>query len=126
MQAIINNNFFTHQSIDLIAIFKDFLISVIDNYKTKHKTYELEKRVKAIRNNIKILNDNLEELIKYDDFEKIEDEVIDLKFYLEKLLNTSLPVNLKNELNLLYEDLVTFIFNTSMYEMREKIENIRN
>ena len=126
MQAVINNNFFTHQSIDLIAIFKDFLISVIDNYKTKHKTYELEKRVKAIRNNIKILNDNLEELIKYDDFEKIEDEVIDLKFYLEKLLNTPLPANLKNELNLLYEDLVTFIFNTSMYEMREEIENIRN
>ena len=119
MQAVINNNFFTHQSIDLIAIFKDFLTSVIDNYKTKHKTYELEKRVKAIRNNIKILNDNLEELIKNKDFEKIEDEVIDLKFYLEKLLDTSLPAHLKSELNLLYEDLVTFIFNISMYEMRE-------
>ena len=126
MQAVINNNFFTHQSIDLIAIFKDFLTSVIDNYKTKHKTYELEKRVKAIRNNIKILNDNLEELIKNKDFEKIEDEVIDLKFYLEKLLDTPLPANLKSELNLLYEDLVTFIFNISMYEMREEVENIRD
>lgn len=126
MQAVINNNLFTHQSLDLLAIFKDFLTSVIDNYKIKHKTYELEKRVTSIRHNIKFLNDNLEELIKSDDFEKIEDEAIDLKFYLENLLDTPLPANLKDELNLLCEDLVTFIFNISMYDMEKEVENIRD
>lgn len=126
MQAVINNNLFTHQSIDLLAIFKDFLTSVIDNYKIKHKTYELEKRVTAIRHNIKFLNDNLAELIKNDDFEKIEDEAMDLKFYLENMLDTPLPANLKDELNLLYEDLVTFIFNISMYDMEKEVENIRD
>ena len=60
MQIALNNNLFTHQSIDLISIFKGFLASVLDNYKTKHQTYDLEKRVKAIRNNVRILNDNLE------------------------------------------------------------------
>ncbi len=125
MQAVLNNSFFTYQSINLIDLFKDFLKSVIDNYQ-KANNYNLEKRIKAIRKNIKILNDNLEELIKKKNFEKLEDEIIELKFYIEKLLNTSLPANIKKELNLLYEDLVTFDFNTSMLEMRKEVEDIRN
>ena len=127
MQIALNNNLFTHQSIDLISIFKGFLASVLDNYKTKHQTYDLEKRVKTIRNNVRILNDNLEELVKYKEFEKLEDELLDLKFFIETLLNTNLPANLKNELNLLYEDLVTFNFNSSMLEMGQEVEkNCKN
>jgi len=125
MQAVLNNSFFTYQSINLIDLFKDFLKSVIDNYQ-KVNNYHLEKRIKTIRENIKMLNDNLEELAKSKNFEKLEDEIIELKFFIESLLKTSLPANLKKELNLLYEDLVMFDFNTSMLEMKEEVENIRD
>jgi len=125
MQAVLNNSFFTYQSINLIDLFKDFLKSVIDNYQ-KANNYHLEKRIKTIRENIKMLNDNLEELAKSKNFEKLEDEIIELKFFIESLLKTSLPANLKKELNLLYEDLVMFDFNTSMLEMKEEVENIRD
>jgi len=125
MQIALNSNFLTNQSINLIDLFKGFLESVINNYKSKNTTYDLENKIKAIRANIQLLNENLEELINSKEFDKLEDEILDLKFYIEKLLDTPLPANLKKELNLLYEDLVMFDFNTAMLGMEEEIENIR-
>ena len=125
MQIALNSNFLTNQSINLIDLFKGFLENVINNYKSKNTTYDLENKIKAIRANIQFLNENLEELINNKEFDKLEDEILDLKFYIEKLLDTPLPANLKKELNLLYEDLVMFDFNTAMLGMEEEIENIR-
>jgi len=125
MQIALNSNFLTNQSINLIDLFKGFLENVINNYKSKNTTYDLENKIKAIRANIQFLNENLEELINSKEFDKLEDEILDLKFYVEKLLDTPLPANLKKELNLLYEDLVMFDFNTAMLGMEEEIENIR-
>ena len=125
MQIALNSNFLTNQSINLIDLFKGFLESVINNYKSKNTTYDLKNKIKAIRKNIQFLNENLEELINSKEFDKLEDEILDLKFYIEKLLDTPLPANLKKELNLLYEDLVMFDFNTAMLGMEEEIENIR-
>ena len=125
MQIALNSNFLTNQSINLIDLFKGFLENVINNYKSKNTTYDLENKIKAIRANIQLLNENLEELINSKEFDKLEDEILDLKFYIEKLLDTSLPANLKKELNLLYEDLVMFDFNIAMLGMEEEIENIR-
>ena len=117
------NNILTNQSIEL---FKSFLVNIIDNYESKKTIYNHKNEIKAIRENIQFLNENLEELINNKEFDKLEDEILNLKFYIEKLLDTHLPINLKKDLNLLYEDLVMFIFNISMYDMKNEVENIRN
>jgi len=65
-----------------------------------------------------ILNNNLEEL-KNKEFEVLKNKIIDLKSYIEKLINTPLPLNIKKELNLLYEDLVMFDFDNSISGIKE-------
>jgi len=124
MQVALNG--INNQSIDLISLFKDFLQSVVDNYKFKHKTYELEKRIKNISNNILFFNDNLEKLVTYKNYDSLENELIELQSLLENSLDENLPQNLKKELNNLYENIVMLNFNSSMLDMRKEIENIRN
>ena len=122
MQVAIN-----HQNInfDLFSMFSNFLKSVIENYRFKHKTYNLEKNINKMINSILFLNDNIELILNIPEFEELEDELIDIKFFLEKELD-NLPTELKNPLEKLYEALSLLLFNISMYDMKNEVKNIRN
>ena len=122
MQIAIN-----HQNIDfdLFSMFSNFLKSVIENYQFKHKTYNLEKNINKMIKSIEFLNNNIELIYNLPEFEELEDELIDTKFFLEKELD-NLPPKLKASLNKLYETLTVFLFNLAMYDMKNEVENIRN
>jgi len=122
MQIAINQ---TNINFDFLSMFSDFLKSVIENYKCRHETYNLEKRVNKIIDTLLFLNNNIKTITTIPEFDKLEDELIDMKFYLENKIDT-LPKHLQTPFKKLYETLSLLIFNLSMYEMNNEIENYRN
>jgi len=122
MQIAIQQN---NISFDFLSMFNDFLKSVIDNYKYKHETYNVEKRINKIIEALTLFNKNLELIANTPEFENLEDELFDLKFYLENNIDT-LPKHLQPPFKKLYETLSVLIFNLSMYEMKNEIANHRN
>ena len=122
MQIAINQ---TNINFDFLSMFSDFLKSVIENYRYRHGTYNLEKRVNKIIDTLLFLNNNIKIITTIPEFDKLEDELIDMKFYLENKIDT-LPQHLQMSFKKLYETLSLLIFNLSMYEMNNEIENNRN
>ncbi|MEO1928580.1 MAG: hypothetical protein ABGX26_07840 [Nautiliaceae bacterium] len=101
-----------------ISLFNDFLREALNNFKNKRELIRILKRADRLVNLIYTLNEKLEQYIKDDEFEKIEDKLIDMKFLLENQMD-SLPKELKPSLEKLYELLVMIIFNLSMYQARD-------
>jgi hypothetical protein len=126
MQIAINHQFIND---DIFSTFVNFLKGIINNYKYKNQSNyidrELEKRINRIMNNIELLNSNIELLNSIPNFDELEDELINMKFFLENKLN-EFPKEFQEPLNKLYEALSLFIFNLSMYEMNNELKNYRN
>jgi len=122
-KKIFSNNI----SFNLISLFNDLLKNIIESYnnKNKQKSVNLEKRIDRIVEDLLFLNQNISEINTFPEFEKIEDELIDMKFFLENNLNT-FPPSLQKSFEKLYNALSLLIFNLSMYEMDNEIKNYRN
>ncbi|WP_456470654.1 hypothetical protein [Caminibacter sp.] len=111
----------TFSDFDFISLFNQFIENIVINYKNVKNsisTKELENKAQKIEKLVRYLNENIENIVNDKEFERLEDELIEMKLFLE--LNLSkFPKSIRPLFEKLYEALTMLIFNLSMYELKD-------
>ncbi|NPA10784.1 MAG: hypothetical protein GXO62_00900 [Epsilonproteobacteria bacterium] len=114
----------TFNDTDFVSLFNLFIENVVNdkNLKDFSSLKDLSNKAQMIEDLVKKLNENIENVIDSEDFEKLEDELMEMKVFLELNLD-KFPKELRDSLNRLYEALSVFIFNISMFELKNVRDN---
>ena len=117
----------TFSDFDFVSLFNQFIESIVLNYQN-FKDYislkDLSKKAQMMEKMVNNINENIELIANDEDFEKLEDELIEMKIFLEQNLD-NFPKEIKPSFEKLYEALTMLIFNLSMYELKN-VKNKRN
>ena len=111
----------TFNDFDFISLFNQFIENIVINYKNVKNsisTKELENKAQKIEKLVRYLNENIENIANDKEFERLEDELIEMKLFLELNLD-KFPINIRPSFEKLYEALTMLIFNLSMYELKD-------
>jgi len=111
----------TFSDFDFISLFNQFIENIVINYKNVKNsisTKELENKAQKIEKLVRYLNENIENIANDKEFERLEDELIEMKLFLELNLD-KFPINIRPSFEKLYEALTMLIFNLSMYELKD-------
>ena len=111
----------TFSDFDFISLFNQFIENIVINYKNVKNsisTKELENKAQKIEKLVRYLNENIENIANDKEFERLEDELIEMKIFLELNLD-KFPRNIRPSFEKLYEALTMLIFNLSMYELKD-------